>query len=150
MVGAGLGAVGVITSSFVLLLIGMTLFGISNTSNLLARYAAADVTRAAHRGRAMGLIVWGSTLGSILGPNLMTPVVSIGALIGLSPVGSAFLISIGSYALAAVLVQLRCGPIRFGSPRSSRSARRRNGRPGRRVRCARSWPSRACASRSAR
>ena len=44
VVGAGLGAVGVITSSFALLLIGMTLFGISNTSNLLARYAAADVT----------------------------------------------------------------------------------------------------------
>ena len=62
-----------------LLLVGMTLFGISNTSNLLARYAAADVTPAAHRGRAMGLIVWGSTLGSIVGPNLMTPVVRLGA-----------------------------------------------------------------------
>ena len=54
----------------------MTLFGISNTSNLLARYAAADITPGAQRGRAMGLIVWGSTVGSILGPNLMAPAVS--------------------------------------------------------------------------
>ena len=136
VVGAGLGAVGVITSSFVLLLIGMTLFGISNTSNLLARYAAADVTRAAHRGRAMGLIVWGSTLGSILGPNLMTPVVSVGALIGLSPVGSAFLISIGSYALAAVLVQLllRPDPLQIASLFEERATAERPARPPRPLR----------------
>jgi MFS family permease len=117
VIGAVLGAVGVLTLSFALLLIGMTLFGISNTSNLLARYAAADVSPAAHRGRAMGLIVWGSTLGSIVGPNLMTPVVRLGALIGLSPIGSAFLISIGGYALAAVLVQvlLRPDPLAIAS-----------------------------------
>jgi MFS family permease len=91
----------------------MTLFGISNTSNLLARYAAADITDAAHRGRAMGLIVWGSTVGSIVGPNLMAPAVSIGARLGLSPIGSAFLISVAGYGLAAILVQglLRPDPL---------------------------------------
>ena len=51
----------------------MTLFGIANTSNLLARYAAADVSPGASAGRAMGLIVWGSAAGSIIGPNLMGP-----------------------------------------------------------------------------
>ena len=71
-------------SSFVLFLVGMTLFGISNTSNLLARYAAADIMRPGQRGRAMGLIVWGSTVGSIVGPNLMEPAVQAGALLGLS------------------------------------------------------------------
>src|SRR5688572_23154582 len=105
VVGAVLGMAGVLASSFVLFLVGMTLFGISNTSNLLARYAAADITPAAHRGRAMGLIVWGSTVGSILGPNLMKPAVSVGAQLGLSPVGSAFLISVVGYGLAAVLVR---------------------------------------------
>ena len=39
VVGAGLGMAGVLTASFVLFLVGMTLFGTSNTSNLLARYA---------------------------------------------------------------------------------------------------------------
>ena len=50
--GYGLAVVGAVLGawpassrrSFVLFLLGMTLFGISNTSNLLARYAAADVT----------------------------------------------------------------------------------------------------------
>src|SRR5215467_7914040 len=71
VVGAGLGMAGVLVSHFALLLLGMALFGIAQTSNLLARYAAADVTPKSERGRAMGLIVWGATIGSILGPNLM-------------------------------------------------------------------------------
>jgi MFS family permease len=108
--GAVLAMGGVLTSSFVMFLLGMTLFGISNTSNLLARYAAADLTPAASRGRAMGLIVWGSTIGSIIGPNLMTPAVRVGAQLGLSPVGSAFLISVAGYGLAAILVELLLRP----------------------------------------
>src|SRR5262245_30935512 len=42
VVGAGLGMAGVLARSFPLLLVGMILFGIAQTSNLLARYAAAD------------------------------------------------------------------------------------------------------------
>ena len=110
VVGSLLGIAGVFTGHFVLFLVGMTLFGISNTSNLLARYAAADITPAAQRGRAMGLIVWGSTVGSIVGPNLMSPAVSAGALLGLSPVASAFLISVAGYALAAILVEVLLRP----------------------------------------
>lgn len=110
VVGAILGMGGVLASSFLLFLVGMTLFGVSNTSNLLARYAAADITPAAHRGRAMGLIVWGSTVGSILGPNLMAPAVKVGALLGLSPIGSAFLISVAGYTISAILVELLLRP----------------------------------------
>ena len=131
VVGASLGMAGVVVKSFPLLLIGMALFGISNTSNLLARYAAADVSPGAHRARAMGVIVFGSTIGSIAGPNLMGPVVWVGALVGLPPVGSAFLISVWGYGLAAVLVQL------FLRPDPLAIARRLEGgavtrRPGRR------------------
>jgi MFS family permease len=110
VVGSLLGIAGVLTASFGLFLVGMTLFGISNTSNLLARYAAADVTPAAQRGRAMGLIVWGSTFGSIVGPNLMAPAVHAGALLGLSPVASAFLISVAGYGLAALLIEALLRP----------------------------------------
>ena len=110
VVGAVGGMAGVLTSHFALFLAGMTLFGVANTSNLLARYAAADVTPASERGRAMGFIVWGSTIGSILGPNLMTPAAQVGARLGLSPVGSAFLISVAGYALAALLVELLLRP----------------------------------------
>ena len=78
VIGAVLGLLGVAGRSFTLMLIGMALFGVASTSNLLARYAAADVSPPAQRGRAMGLIVWGSTVGSIIGPNLMAPALSPG------------------------------------------------------------------------
>src|SRR5262245_3804198 len=78
VLGALVAMAAVTTRSFALLLGGMTLFGVSQTSNLLARYAAADVSSSAQRGRAMGLIVWGSSAGSIVGPNLMEPAVRLG------------------------------------------------------------------------
>ena len=110
VIGAGLGMAGVLVGSFALLLLGMALFGIAHTSNNLARYAAADATPLPERGRSMGLIVWGSTIGAILGPNLMPGAVRVGALVGLSPVGSAFLISVGGYTLAALLIQALLRP----------------------------------------
>jgi MFS family permease len=110
VIGSLLAMMGVAVGSFWLLLGGMALFGIASTSNLLARYAAADVTSPAERGRAMGLIVWGSTVGSIIGPNLMAPALRLGALLGISSVASAFLISVGSYALASLVIELGLKP----------------------------------------
>jgi MFS family permease len=110
VVGAGLGMVGVTQRSFALLLAGMALFGTASTSNLLARYAAADISPGARRGRAMGLIVWGSAVGSTVGPMLMAPAIRVGAAVGVSSVASAFLISIAGYALAAMLVQVFLRP----------------------------------------
>jgi len=110
VMGALLGMLGVVTRSFALLLAGMALFGIANTANLLARYAAADVSPGPQRGRAMGLIVWGSTMGSIIGPNLMSPTLRLGALFGLSPEASAFLISVTGFAVAALLVEVFLRP----------------------------------------
>jgi MFS family permease len=54
--------------------------------------------------------VWGSTVGSIVGPILMAPAVRVGALLGLSPVGSAFLISVAGFGLSALLVQVLLRP----------------------------------------
>jgi MFS family permease len=110
VIGALLAMMGVGVGSFWLLLGGMALFGISNTSNLLARYAAADVTSPAKRGRAMGLIVWGSTIGSLIGPNLMAPALRLGALLGVTSVASAFLIAVGGYALASLVIEVFLRP----------------------------------------
>ena len=110
VVGAVLGMVGVASGSFTVMLLGMALFGISNTSNLLARYAAADVSPVPQRGRAMGLIVWGSTVGSIIGPNLTGLALRAGAALGVDVTASAFLISVAGYAIAAFLVALFLRP----------------------------------------
>jgi MFS family permease len=110
VLGTLVGMVGVTIGSFALLLVGMALFGVSQTSNLLSRYAAADVSPGSQRGRAMGLIVWGSSAGSIVGPNLMEPALRLGAWLGVAPAASAFLISIVGYGAAAILIELFLRP----------------------------------------
>ena len=110
VLGSGLAMAGVVARSFPLLLLGMALFGIGNTSNLLARFAAADVSHADQRGRAIGLIVGGGTVGSIVGPNLVAPAARVGDLLGVSGPASAFIISIGGFGLAAVLTELLLRP----------------------------------------
>jgi MFS family permease len=108
--GASLGIAGVGLRSFALMLIGMALFGVAQTSNLLARYAAADVSPGPARGRVMGLIVWGSAAGAMLGPNLMRLAAGVGGRLGLTPAASAFLISVAGYGLAACIVHLFLRP----------------------------------------
>jgi MFS family permease len=110
--GAGtvLGMIGVTVHNFSLFLLGMTLFGLGSTSNLLARYAAADVSPGARRGRAMGFIVWGSAGGAILGPNLLAPALALGNRLGIDRAASAFLISVAGYGVAALLIELFLRP----------------------------------------
>jgi MFS family permease len=129
--GAGLGMLAVVHRSFPLFLLGMALFGIANASNMLARYAAADISVGPQRGRAMGIIVWGSTVGSIIGPNLMDGAVRVGGAIGVAAVASPFLISLAGYGIAAVLthVLLRPDPLtiarRHEAPSATTPRRRR-------------------------
>jgi len=108
--GAVLGLLGVAVRNFPLMLLGMALFGIASTSNLLARYAAADVSRPEQRGRAMGIIVGGSALGSIIGPNLMAPALSLGARLDIPATASPFLVSVAGYGVAAMLTVLFLRP----------------------------------------
>jgi MFS family permease len=127
LAGAGsvLGMLGVIGGSFAVMLAGMALFGVGSTSNLLARYAAADITAPAGRGRAMGIIVWGSTVGSIIGPNLMDPALRVGAGLGISSAASAFLVSVAGYGLAGLLVAafLRPDPLAIAREEEARTRR---------------------------
>jgi MFS family permease len=132
-VGTILGMIGVTIHSLSLFLVGMTLFGLGSTSNLLARYAAADVSPGAQRGRVMGMIVWGSTGGSIIGPNLLAPALTLGNLLGVAPVASAFLISVVGYGVAALLVEafLRPDPLAVARTLAERADRGRPVAPAR-------------------
>ena len=122
VIGAVLGLLGVAVRSFPLMLVGMALFGVASTSNLLARYAAADVSPPARRGRAMGLIVSGSAVGSIIGPNLMAPALTLGALLGVPATASAFLVSVAGYAVASLLIAVFLRPDPLAVARAAHAA----------------------------
>lgn len=111
------GALGLIASgivgSFALLLVASLLFGGSTASNNQARYAAADLAAPAHRGRDLSLVVWATTIGSVLGPNLVGPSESVSRLLGIPRLTGPFVFSLIGLLLAiAVLVwRLRPDPL---------------------------------------
>ncbi|MFD3607349.1 MFS transporter [Streptomyces atroolivaceus] len=76
LVGA-LGAFLVVTASvlgsFPLLLLGMAGFGAGSSANLQARFAAADLAEPERRARAISTVIWATTFGSVLGPNIAAP-----------------------------------------------------------------------------
>ena len=69
-VGAIVIVAAAVRSSSPLLFLGFFLFGGASTASLQARYAAVDLAPAAQRGRHLSLIVWGTTLGAVVGPML--------------------------------------------------------------------------------
>ncbi|WP_222267932.1 MFS transporter [Modestobacter marinus] len=114
---AGGGAVLVVAaaaiSSLALLIVGLFLFGAATTSGLQARFAAADLAEPEHRGRALSLVVWATTVGSVLGPNLAGVGDGLGQALGLPPLGGAYVLPIAAFAvvLLAVLLLLRPDPL---------------------------------------
>lgn len=109
-VGAVLAITAATTGSFWLLLLGTTLFGASTTANSQARYAATDLAPAERRGRHLSWVVWATTVGSVLGPNLIGPGKWVALQLGLAPLAGAWVFSLAGFLLAALLLQLMLRP----------------------------------------
>jgi MFS family permease len=104
---AGTGAVTAITSAavgaFPLLLLGLMLLGAGSAVNLQARFAATDLSRPPSRGRDLSIVVWSTTIGAVLGPNLFDPGEAVGAALGLPPLTGAFAFSVAAQLAAAAV-----------------------------------------------
>ncbi|MHC5560882.1 MFS transporter [Kocuria sp. U4B] len=99
--------------SFPLLLLGLTLMGAAAALNLQARFAATDLSEDRNRGRDLSLVVWSTTFGVVLGPNLFEPGEALGAWLGLPPLTGGFVISITGQLLGLIvyLISLRPDPL---------------------------------------
>src|SRR3954467_11733682 len=111
--GSVLAVIAAAVSSLPLLLAGLFAFGAATACGLQARYAAADLAMPEHRGRALSLVVWATTVGSVLGPNLAGPGADLGTSLGLPALGGAFAVSAVVFALVilGVLAGLRPDPL---------------------------------------
>ncbi|WP_017197913.1 MFS transporter [Arthrobacter sp. M2012083] len=99
--------------SLPLLLLGMVLMGSGSALNLQARFAATDLAAEATRGRDLSRVVWSTTIGAVVGPNLFGPGESLGEIMGMPPFTGGFIIGgIAQLLGAAVyLVGLRPDPL---------------------------------------
>jgi MFS family permease len=113
VVGAVVAVVAAAISSLPLLLVGLFAFGAASACGLQARYAAADLAAPDRRGRDLSLVVWATTIGSVLGPNLAGPGADLGRSFGLPALGGAFAVSAVVFAVVAlaVLSLLRPDPL---------------------------------------
>lgn len=93
-----------------LVLLGMALLGAGSAAGLQSRFAAADLAAPERRGRDLSMVVWATTVGVVIGPNLLEPGELLGAAIGLPPLSGAFLFTLSAQLLIVVLVLVALRP----------------------------------------
>jgi MFS family permease len=108
--GAILGLVAVTTGLFPLFLVAMGLLGVGTAVNLQSRFAATDLSDPSRRGRDLAIVVWSTTLGAVLGPNLIGPGDALGARLGLPELGGVFLFTLAAQLVAVVLYRFALRP----------------------------------------
>lgn len=108
-VGFGLGALGAavvltatISGQYWLLLIGMVLFGSATAAGLQSRYAAAELARPERRATTMSVVIWSTTVGSVIGPNLSQPGSDLGERFGVPSPAGPYLLSVAVFVIAAM------------------------------------------------
>ncbi len=111
--GAGLlvGAVGAAAVVFgaqlrflPLVFLGCMLVGGATAAGYQARYAAADLAPPERRGRDLSLVVWASTIGAVLGPNLLGVSGSLAEHLGLPPLAGPYVVAAFCLSAAGLVV----------------------------------------------
>ncbi len=111
------GSVGVVAAAVLdnvaLLFAALFVYGAGTATNLQARYAGADLAHPARRGRAVRTVLVATTLGALVGPNLVTVMGDLARGWGIPALAGPFLLAAAAYASAGVvlLVLLRPDPL---------------------------------------
>lgn len=117
-VGA-LGSLGVVVAaalgSAVLLFAALVVYGAGTATNLMARYAGADLASPARRGRAVSTVLLATTLGAVIGPNLVTLTGQVAHSWGIPRLAGPFLLAVAAFGAASVTLAclLRPDPLRL-------------------------------------
>ena len=86
---------------FPLLLIALFLLGAGSAVGLQARFAATDLPSNRSTGRDLSIVVWATTFGAVIGPNLFGPGEIVGHALGLPAMTGPFLFTIASQIAAS-------------------------------------------------
>ena len=128
VMGALVATVAIVAMSLPLLLIGTVLIGFGNASNQLSRYTAADLAPPDRRASAIGVVVWGATVGAVIGPNLAAPAGQVALALGLPELAGPYLVPIVFVGAAALLsfTMLRPDPYELADASSRHDTTDRN------------------------
>lgn len=108
--GAALAVLAGVVDSMAVLLVGACLLGATSSANYAARYAATDLATLRNRGRSLSLVVWSTTIGAVVGPNLTGPAGDLARWLGIPELTGPFALGALGMVLAAVIVGVRLRP----------------------------------------
>ncbi|MFD5698918.1 MFS transporter [Streptomyces lasiicapitis] len=108
--GATVVVVAAAIGNFPLLLVGMAGFGAASSANLQARFAAADLAEPGARARAISNVVWATTIGAVLGPNIAAPAGRSVAGLGIPEASGPFVWAAGVFVISAIVVGVLLRP----------------------------------------
>lgn len=103
-IGAVLSIVAAQVNSLALLLVAGCLFGSGSASNLQSRYAATDSADPTRVARSLSLVVWATTIGVVVGPNLTGVGGSVGTSIGIMALAGPYVFSVVAFGLSLTTV----------------------------------------------
>ncbi|MFM6980434.1 MAG: MFS transporter [Micrococcales bacterium] len=89
--------------SFPLLVVGIFMLGAASATGLQARFTANDVPNPTRAGRDLSMVVWATTIGSVISPNLLSVGDEIGQGIGLPQYTGPFLLTMLGQILATAV-----------------------------------------------
>jgi MFS family permease len=108
--GVALCVLGMVLSAVVVLFLGLAAAGAATAAALQSRFAATDLAEPATRGRDLSLVVWSTTVGAVIGPNLAEPGETVGRALGLPPFSGVFVFAVVAQLLAALAYALFLRP----------------------------------------
>jgi MFS family permease len=85
---------------FPLLLLALFFLGAGSAVGLQARFAATDLPSSRSTGRDLSVVVWATTFGAVIGPNMFGPGEIVGHALGLPSMTGPFLFTIVSQIAA--------------------------------------------------
>ena len=102
------------------MLIGTFFVGAASAAGYQARFAAIDLASDDHRARHLSFVVWGLTIGAVIGPNLMDPSGRLAELLGLPHLVGPYLISTVTLLLSTLVIQFFLKPDPYLTARAIR------------------------------
>ncbi|CAA9579293.1 MAG: Uncharacterized MFS-type transporter [uncultured Thermomicrobiales bacterium] len=110
LIGSIIVVLSAVISNPALLMLGLFLYGAGSATNLQARYAGTDLVAASRRGRAVSTVLVATTLGAVIGPNLVDVMGRFAGTIGIPALGGPFILAGAAYAVAATILHVFLRP----------------------------------------
>jgi MFS family permease len=113
VIGSGFAILGGAERNIYFMLLGAFLVGSASAAGYQARFAAIDLATKESSAKQLSFVVWGSTVGAVVGPNLMDPAGGLAEKFGLPRLVGPYMISAVTLALATLVIQLFLRPDPF-------------------------------------